>query len=205
MAKAILALDIDGVFADFLTPYASLLARVNGKDLLPFGWKRDKGFLWAVDWNWEGAYGYSQKVVDEVWRDHILPSQRFWRDLPLLGGARLAARTINYLARSGAADVYFVTARPGTKATAQTEDWLVRIGIHNPTVLLSSNKIPILIGLGATHFIDDKPDTIKEAVAAKLQTHLYLKRAPYNQRLGGDGFYRVWNVKEMLDKEGLWR
>lgn len=211
-----LAFDIDGVFADFSTAYANLLIEVDGKDRLPEGWRNNPELHTPV-WYWERHYGYSKEVEKNVWENHILKSKDFWYELEALPGAGETIHHINKLVQRGH-DVYFLTHRMGLKAKRQTEDWLNFIyddagnlrGMDNPTVLLSSDKTPILGALGINFYIDDKAETIVEAsklvdVTDPNKFQLFVKDAPYNRVQYPSGKVTVvGSVKDALEKAGLW-
>jgi hypothetical protein len=77
-----------------------------------------------------------------------------------------------------------------------------------PTVIISSDKLPVIHGLDLTFFVDDKIETIDEIANDIWHLkggHLYLKIAPYNRTNPNRGKYKeASSVAEALQQEGLW-
>lgn len=192
------------MLANFNLTYASALVKTTGHDFLPRKWKTDPEF--PPCWDWDLAFGYSQADIVQTWQEHILSSDRFWRRLDPLPYAKNTVRNLNRLAREGN-DVYFLTDRVGIKAKQQTESWLYVLGMQNPTVILVSNKLPILQTLGVEFFIDDRGDTVSlvhdMASTTTLDLKVFLKDAPYNRMY--EGLRRIGSAKEALEEVGLWR
>lgn len=197
--------DIDGVFAQYNLNYARLLRRITGKDLFPKGWMRDPSIL-SPCWDWELFWGYSQDDRDKAFSLITAPGSKFWEQLQLMPYAKDSLYCINNFIKTGAHDVYFLTQRPGFGAKFQTERWLYAKGIAYPTVItvLDAREKPLFLkNLGADVFIDDKIETVKLAIGCAKR--VYLKDALYNRELGTTIYTRVKHVKEMLQREGLWK
>ena len=199
-----LALDLDGCFFDFSSSYADLLIEVSGQDLLPEGWRTDPEF--PKTWFWERAAGYSPEVEKEVWENHILTNNKFWRELDLLPYAKETLTYLNGLWRKGS-EIYFISHRMGEKAKKQTEEALYDHGMDYPCVVFAADKVPYWRLIGTNFFIDDKPLTVIEvARVAKEEKwknfRLFLQDAPYNREVSG--VERAKTVKEALEKAGLW-
>lgn len=204
---SVLALDLDGVFYDFITPYANMLAQEHGQDLLPEGWRTNIE-LHAPVWDWEIHYGYPKEVIRNVWKRITAKNSHFWRDLPLRNGATEALKRLNTLSRQDK-QVVFLTNRAGHNVKYQTEVALYRAGINYPTILIAADKVPVLRSIGAEFFIDDKGSTLNDCVRSALsqgpmwKIRLFLLDAPYN-REGRMGGYTVVNtVQEALECAGL--
>lgn len=203
-------LDIDGVFADFNTPYAKFLAEEHGSDLLPEGWQGSNSAF--VCWNWDTFYKYPFEVQKRVWNNRILGSKKFWLTLPQLEGAQEVLKKLNYLSKDGSIDCYFLTNRMGVGAKLQTEGWLYGCGYDYPTVMLASDKVPIIKALGLNFYMDDKLDTMlnlrrtaNEEKWDMRDKHFILQDAAWNQVGRYDDMKVSRNVKDALLAAGIWR
>lgn len=171
-----IACDVDGVIADFTSAYAAALTKHTG---ITFPTQSD---TWPSEWFWERREGVTPSQEKKVWQEEILTNGTFWSGLDELPGAREAIRKLNRLANAGTAEVCFITNRPGKRSKHQTEIFLYALGMSYPTVLVAADKLPLLRAMNITFFIDDKPETVQEVSAAKLDLKLYLKDAPYNRQ-----------------------
>lgn len=174
-----LAIDIDGVLANFTDSYAKALFEYTGINF------PKNSTEWPKVWNWELEGGVTPDQVKKVWSLFILQGKmNFWRNLEPLPQAKSAIQKLNMLANRGY-DVYFLTNRLGEESKLQTEKWLYDLGMNYPTVVVAADKLPILRSLGVNFFIDDKPETILE-VSKWLEDsktpsfRLYMQKAPYN-------------------------
>lgn len=151
-------------------------------NLLPDGWETNPEF--PSTWNWELDAGYTKEQVGMVWERAIYPSRDFWAVLPAVEGGAEAVKQLNKLSKNGH-DIYFLTHRAGKDAKRQTEDWLRNYGMETPTVLLTGDKVPIILNLGIKFFVDDKLETVNFAHRTIRDLghgcQIYLKSTPYNQ------------------------
>lgn len=217
--KRVVACDLDGVIISWNEAFAKLLAKAHGEDLLPIDWE-EQGHEAFPCWDWAGHYGYPE-VSCELARHWMQEDHQFWYRLPALPEAQLVLDRLNELVNADEIDLYFVTQRPGVRAKQQTEMWLYDRGLMNPTVLVTGNKIPVLKGLGADFFIDDRLDTIIQAHRAGLTKGVYLLDRPWNRAGRHDagcpaedpdescccslhGLQVVETVEEALELEELW-
>lgn len=191
-----LAIDLDGVLANFTDAYAKLLTSETGI-MFP------KATLeWPPVWAWDRAAGVTPEQEANVWQGQILdPKTKFWQQLAPLPGAIPVIRRLNTLAKHGH-DVYFLTHRMGVSAKHQTESWLYEHGMDYPTAVLVEQKLPVLLALQVDAFIDDKESTIQSVQDAPFR--VYIQDAPYNRAYTHPKVTRVTGVQEMLEKEGLW-
>lgn len=203
-------LDLDGVLVNFNHHYAKFLAEENGSDLLPEGWKTDSSVFCC--WNWDDFYKYPPDVQKRVWENRILGNKNFWKNLSPLDGAVEVLKKLNYLAKDGVIDCYMLTNRMGSHAKLQTEGWLYDHGYDFPTVLLASDKVPIIKALGLNFFIDDKLETMLSLRRASREEkwdmrdkHFILQDAPWNQVGRYDDMKVSSNVKDALIAAGIWR
>lgn len=197
-----ICLDVDGVLAGFNDAYATLLSKV-GRKPLPAGWQTDPHF--PAEWNWEAAAGFTPRDVEQAWHEIIKPSSTFWKDLEPLPTAVESLMMLNGMVKAGEAEVYLLSHRMGDRAKLQTEQWAYEAGLDYPTVILTGDKLPFLRALGATFFVDDRPDTVLGISQARWPGHLVLKKAPYNKALWEEpGFHKASTIKEALQGAEIW-
>jgi uncharacterized HAD superfamily protein len=200
MAK--LGIDLDGCLCNFNDSYAKVLTEHTGI-VFP-----KNSNTWPTEWYWERAAGVTKEQESWVWKNRILQKgSKFWQHLTPLEGAMETLKQLNKLSNNGH-DIYFITNRPGDTAKRQTEEWLYEQGMDYPTVIISSDKLPVIHGLDLTFFVDDKIETIDEIANDIWHLkggHLYLKIAPYNRTNPNRGKYKeASSVAEALQQEGLW-
>lgn len=183
-------IDCDGVLAVFDQAYAKVLIEVTGKDRFPCHPYE------PPCWDWCEPLGYSKDDENKAW-DFIKQSPRFWRDLPAYEDTEAVIMRLNFLMLAGH-EVYFITNRLGNKPKLQTELFLTQRGMALPTVLVTSDKGPVIKGLKIDAFIDDKPSNCVDAAAARAETQVFLLDRPWNQE--GKVGLRVKSVHEMLDR-----
>lgn len=200
-----IAVDLDGCLLNFCSAYAKLLATENGTDLLP---DREHNPDWPPCWDWDTAAGYSAEVQARVWRDHILSNPKFWSSLKPLPGAVEIIHQLNKLSSEGH-EVVFISNRAGVNAKRQSEISLYNLGMYYPSVILSSDKIPLIRSLGITFFLDDRLDTLLELVRVsereKWLGDWFLLDTPYNREGRIPQLKVVSSVKAALEAAGLWK
>ncbi len=187
-----IAFDIDGVLANFTDAYAKRLVKVSGENLLPTP-------LTIPNWDWDKHYGYTADQINATW-ENIIADGLFWQKLDPLAEPEVFSR-INVLSKFH--PVYFITNRVGKNCKQQTEKFLYTQGIYYPTVLIASNKKPIIDSLKIDFFIDDRLETMNELAPLK-KPHFYLKDTTYNQTGRADGVTAVTDVKNALELANLW-
>lgn len=203
-----IGIDLDGVLCEFNHAFAELLAEANGKDLLPTGWREDPSVFHC--WEWDLHYGYSSEVIGRALR-YVQHSRRFWEGLQPLDGAEEVLRHLNQMAKDGTVDCYFITNRSGLQAKVQTERWLLNRGLCYPTVLLASDKVPLIRSLGLTFYADDRLQTMLELVTTAekekwlVSSNFYLVDTPWNQVGRIPGLKVVDTLQSALKEAGLWK
>jgi hypothetical protein len=195
-----LASTFDGVLADFNTAYVGLFEKLTGVNKFPPDWKEQLDKTFPTCWNYEKLAGYTSEEVKAVWAS-IKGDPEFWYSLEPYGEVPSVCRSLNLFIEGREAEAYFITHRMGTNVKFQTETWLRDLGIEIPTVLIAGDKTPIINSLELDAYIDDKPETVEQAVA-QTKARVYLMNRPYNQEVGVGT--RVRSVSEMLKGEGLW-
>ena len=198
-----IGIDVDQVLADWNTAFVNVLHDVCPHVNIPVE-NPDFPKVWA----WPEYYGVTANQLYEAWK-RVKGSSTFWSALDPLPDAVDAISRLNQLAAAGD-DIYFLTNRVGYKCKLQTERWLEVMGMEYPTVLIVSDKLPIVRTLGIHLFIDDRLETINAVANAAedeslpVRGHVYLKDYPHNREGRRDGVKVVGGIMEMLRQEGLW-
>lgn len=164
----ILGIDVDGVLANFNLAFAAIVKQHTGIELnLP-----------PQTWNHHLDAGVSPEQNGSIWAA-IWADPTFWVSLDPLPSAK---ETLQGLKALGAEhQVYFITSRPSRTAKAQIEIWLMEHGYPLPTVLVAQQKGLIAAGLGLDIILDDLPDNLFDAKAARPECQTIMVRAPYNR------------------------
>ena len=128
-----LALDVDGCYADFNTPFIDLVYQQTGirlpavSDSFPSSWS----------YHLDGGVNAAQDK--DLWR-HISASQTFWLDLaPLPTAVEALTRLDKARTKAGMRwkEPLWITSRPGSTAKLQTEKWLTMHGYARPEVIIA--------------------------------------------------------------------
>lgn len=151
-----IALDVDGVFADFVLSFTQVLHEINGSSI--YGTEDQR------EWKFEGT----SAEYNKAWR-FIDDCMNWWMTLePLVSTSDIA--TLNTVAKKNT--IFFVTSRRSLNPTAglpveeQTAGWLKGIGVaHTPKVIAtkSSSKAALINALDIDFFLDDKPTILEDA------------------------------------------
>lgn len=178
-------IDMDGVLADFNAAFARVLDPEG--TIIPV-----KKGTWPEMWNWPHQF-FPREYVDEAW-ERVHDSPFFWRDL---GEFMWTGNTLQLLGKKQRIlgdEVYFVTARLGTRVKIQTELWLRERGFRNPTVIVVSKmrKWGVVNDLDADVVIDDKPKILTDIhTHATTSVRCYLQVHPYNMLFAGEHAERL--------------
>lgn len=194
-----IAVDCDGVLADFNEAYISLLRKLYPEVHIPEDFKPSS---WDYPIN---ELGLTKEQYKASWKAlHDTPN--FWLTLrPMSGVGALAT----FLATHANEDIWIVTARCGSEGMTvaiQTQMWLNSCGIFSHLNYLgvitganSDEKILIYKAMGMQYSIDDKAETVEQCDT--LAGHkAYLLDQPWNQDAKVER--RVKSVQEFLDEVG---
>ncbi len=114
-----------------------------------------------------------------MWED-IKRDNWFWENLPTFDYTIKAGRDLGHMWED---DLYYITSRPGIRAKAQTESWLMSIGITWPTVLICNRgKGEVAAALDLDYYIDDKIENCNDVKHFSPSTRVYLFTQPWNVR-----------------------
>ena len=181
-----LAIDIDGVLAQFDTAYTQLLMKID---------PTIKVDVFAADfpvaWSIEDYYGFSPETVDKAWAE-IKNCGIFWKFLFPYPTAWADIEALNAAKRSH--DIYFLTNRPGATAKRETEEWLRGHGFDRATVVICSKKQLFCEAAEIDVLIDDKVDNCWN----HKSTRTFLFKRPYNKE-HWSAYSCVDTVREALD------
>lgn len=186
-----LAVDIDGVCADFNTEFKKVLDVFHGTEVDA-----------VVDvWHWDQKY-YSKEVCKKAWDFVRITNPHWWLSLEPLYGMEHLVQVVN----REKAEVIFPTNRSFDGATRISTAWFENQGMFNPQAITVKNKAEVVAGLGVDAFIDDNADnclnTLKKVGAHG--TRVYLLKAAYNTELWTNKhIIGVSSLREFLEKEGL--
>lgn len=189
-----LAFDVDGCIADFSNAYKKRLIKVTEKDLFTTDWT-------PTCWDWDKAAGYTSDEIEATW-DSITKDPLFWEKLKPIAGAVETMSRVGMLSKT--CPVYFLTNRMGVKCKQGTEKFLYDLGVSYPTVIITADKLPVLKAIRANFFVDDKLETMNQVQAGLRAEHLYLIDTPYNQSGRSLNLKVASDVKDALEKAGLW-
>ncbi len=191
-ASSRIGVDIDGVLADFNSAFIHRCIEVTGVDLFPV-----RPFDIPC-WNYPEHYGYTAAQVSAVWAD-IKADPNFWYDLMEYPQTISMLAVLRDLEDAGA-EIYFITARPGTEVKRQTEEWLLNMGFFEPTVLISSAKGMCARALNLTHYIDDRWENVVDVRNFNPTTKVSLLTQPWNadNDAAAEGVRRVRSVLEFV-------
>jgi uncharacterized HAD superfamily protein len=182
MKQLVLAVDVDGVLADFTLGFYKLLAQ----------WHPEYAVQTTAE---QKTWDYANIAKDheaETWT-RLNQHATFWQDLP----SRLTAgEQYKLISLCGEHRVYFVTNRTGVDPERQTVAWLRARGIYDPNVIVTPNKALAVRTVGASFAIDDKPGNI---LAMHPFTHTTLYGLQYNRSYTGPMDYYVTSLGEWID------
>jgi uncharacterized HAD superfamily protein len=183
-----IALDIDGVVADFLSPFLRLLETRAGNGPIPADTIR--GF----------TFQDHPFLTDEiVWKcmEEVSYDSEFWGSLSSLISPEDWFR-LNELSQCG--KLAFVTHR-FVRDTYSIHDvsteWLCRHGISRPVVYFTQEpKGKLIQDLGAKLFVDDRYENCQE-VAENTRALVFMPHRPYNQDSNHPRVQRFWHFDEL--------
>jgi uncharacterized HAD superfamily protein len=173
--------DIDGVLANFIEGFRMEYAHVHGR-VFPIEYE---------DIRWDDLWD------EKVWAE-IKKSKGWWTMLTAIPERRVFRR-ISMMANHH--DIYYVTARPGYHAKAQTETWLRLQGVEDPTVVMSNKKGEIAKSIKADYSIEDKAGNAAFIAYFSPNTKSFIIDRPYNQfdpKVIGSKVIRVKEIEQFL-------
>jgi hypothetical protein len=183
----IVALDIDGVVADFLPPFLHRLAEcAGGGPIDPHS---------VTDPSFTNHPFLSQEIISRCMVE-VSYDAGFWRELtPLPSAGEWLA--LDQLSREN--KLIFITHRYERETydiSRVTCDWLRKHGISNPVVYFTQNhKSELIAKLAVELFVDDRHENCREA-AENSQATVMMPHRPYN---GGFSHPRVQRIQDLTE------
>ena len=185
-----LGLDIDGVLADFITPFLQLLAARTGSGPIDPASITDPNFM-------QHPY-LTQEIIFEC-MEAASYDPEFWHALaPLPSPAQW--QTLDQIARDH--EIVFITHRwvRDTYDIGQvTCDWLRCHGMADPIVHFTQDKKSVLVRkLNIGLFVDDRHENCQD-VATGTDALVLMPHRPYNQAFDHPKVRRIQQLDELFD------
>ncbi len=185
----IVGLDIDGVVADFLSPFLSFVENKTGSGpIAPDS---------IIDFTFQGHPVLTEEVVCKC-MEEVSSDPGFWERLSSLITAE-AWHDLECLSQKKR--LIFLTNRSGHRGydiETVTCGWLNKQGISNPVVYFTQKwKGELADELGVRLFMDDRQENCED-VANKSQAIVLMPHRSYNQLCAHPRVKRVWNFNELF-------
>ncbi|HWH77624.1 MAG TPA: hypothetical protein VNT76_09650 [Candidatus Binatus sp.] len=185
-----IALDIDGVLADFVSPFLQLLERrIGGGPIDP---------ATITDPNFQHHPFLTKEIIYDCMVNASYDPE-FWRVLAPLASAE-QWQSLNRVSSDN--EVVFIThrwVRDTYDINAVTCDWLRRHGIESPVVHFTQEKKSELVRQFKIElFVDDRHENCED-VATQTQAVVMMPHRPYNQRFEHPKVQRIQDLTEMFD------
>jgi uncharacterized HAD superfamily protein len=185
-----IALDIDGVLADFSGAAVQAICDLRIANL-------PSDYVHA-EWS------FNEVLQPGQWNtvfDYMLRQENMWLELSAFNDNCQGLRS--YIEEHGEDDIYFVTSRPesaGACTIVQTQLWLAekeigQLGMPVFVTTDSKHKRQVLEGERIQFFLDDSPGNVRECEGLPNLRAFLLDR-PYNQ--ADVDLPRVYSVAEFL-------
>jgi FMN phosphatase YigB (HAD superfamily) len=188
------ALDIDGVLADFVPPFVRVLEKRAGNGAIDLQSITDPNF---------SNHPYLSKEIVSQCILEVSNDPAFWQQLAPLPPPE-HWRALNTLSRQER--LVFITHRYERETYdigRVTCDWLKKHGITQPVVYFTQNHKSELIGeLGVDLFVDDRHENCRD-VAENTGAVVFMPHRTYNQSFSHPRVQRIQDLDELfayLDK-----
>jgi uncharacterized HAD superfamily protein len=185
-----LGFDIDGVLADFITPFLRLLETRTGSAPIDPASITDPNFM---------RHPFLTKEIIMECMEAASYDPEFWRALtPLPSPTQW--RALDSLSRRH--QVVFIThrwVRDTYDIHRVTCDWLSRHGVSNPVVHFTQDKKSLLVKkLNVEFFVDDRHENCED-VATETDAAVFMPHRPYNQTFNHPKVRRIQELDEIFD------
>ena len=185
----IVGLDIDGVLADFLSPFLLRLEEkigngpIHADSITDFNFSEHPILSEEVVWDCLEKVSYDPAFWQNM-SSLITPSE--WRQL----------ESLSFQGR-----LFFVThryVRETYDICRITSDWLKQHGISQPIVhFTNESKAELVKDLGIEFFMDDRYENCLE-VAERTQAMVLMPHRPYNRSFNHPAVKRIQNFSELF-------
>lgn len=186
-----MGLDIDGVVADFLSPFLVLLEKSAGKGSIP------ADSILSVDL---AAHPMLTEEAVEACLDAVRRDPGFWSALDSLLSPEQWQRLEGLSRRK---QLSFITHRSGHESWdihAVTAEWLRRHGITEPALYFADEaKSGFVERLGVALFVDDNYENCRE-VAEKTDALVLMPHHPCNRSFSHPGVTRIMHFNEVFTR-----
>ena len=185
----VVGFDIDGVLADFVSPFLRVLeGRVGSGPIDPAS---------ITDPNFMHHPFLTREIIFQCMED-VSYDPDFWQALkPLLSPAQW--RALERVSREH--ELWFIThrwVRDSYDIHQVTCDWLRRHGLNNPVVHFTQDKKSALVQqLKADVFVDDRHENCED-VATQTDALVFMPLRPYNRRFHHPKVQRVRELDEVF-------
>lgn len=184
-----IGMDIDGVLADFVTPFVQLLEqRVGGPAI-------DPGSI--TDPNFQHHPFLTREIIYDCMVESSYDPD-FWRVLAPLPSPD-QWQSLNQMSRDN--DVVFIThrwVRDTYDINQVTCDWLHRHGFDNPVVHFTQEKKSELVRqLEVELFVDDRHENCED-VASQTEALVMMPHRPYNRSFAHPKVRRIHDLDELF-------
>lgn len=184
----VLGLDIDGVIADFITPFLKLLQTRHGAAPIDPASVTDPNFAQHPFLTREMIFECMEAVSydPEFWRAMApLLSSEQWQKLEQIGREHELVFVTHRWVRD-TYDIHHLTC-----------EWLQRHGLSNPVVYFTQEKKSGLIRqLGIELFVDDRHENCED-VATETSAAVFMPHRPYNQAFHHPKVRRIHEFDEL--------
>jgi len=185
-----IGLDIDGVLADFVTPFLQRLERRAGAGPI------DPASI--TDPNFQNHPFVTQEIIYDCMVETSYDPE-FWRTLAPLPEPN-HWQALNQMTRDN--DVVFITHRwvcASYDINRVTCDWLRRHGIEDPIVHFTREKKSELVNqLKIELFVDDRHENCED-VATRTEALVMMPHRPYNQAFHHPKVQRIHDLDGLFD------
>jgi hypothetical protein len=185
----IIALDIDGVVADFLPPFLERLAECAGNGPIDPRTVTDPSFT--------NHPFLSQEIISRCMVE-VSYDAAFWQALAPLPSAE-EWLALDRLSRENR--LIFIThryERDTYDINRITCNWLRKHGVSNPVVYFTqSHKSELIEKLAVELFVDDRHENCREA-AENSQAVVMMPHRPYNSCFNHPGVQRIQQLGEIF-------
>ncbi len=185
----LVGMDIDGVVADFLSPFLRCLSkRIGGEPIAA---------EMITDLSFKGHAAVTEEIVEECLMA-VSQDRDFWHQItPLLAPSEWEA--LDDLSRRD--ELVFITHRYQRETydiNQVTCDWLRKHGVSKPVVHFTQQyKSEVVERLGVKLFVDDRQENCLD-VAEKTQATVIMPHRHYNQSFIHPRVKRIRNFNELL-------
>jgi uncharacterized HAD superfamily protein len=185
-----IGLDIDGVLADFVTPFLQVLERrVGGPSIDPVS---------ITDPNFQHHPFLTKEIIYDCMVDASYDPE-FWRVLTPLPSAE-QWQSLNQISRDH--EVVFIThrwVRDTYDINHVTCEWLRRHGVDDPVVHFTQDlKSQLVKQMNVELFVDDRHENCED-VATQTEAVVMMPHRPYNQSFAHPKVQRIQDLDELFN------